>query len=180
MAQTSRSYPNRIRTTVKVRVTDNDGAQATAAAALAVDGTAPSGNNNQNAGGANGGGGSTSATFKASLLGAPIQKLKAALKKGVGVTCQVNRKATCAIEVVVLAKDAKRLKLARGKKAKKPVRVAKATVVTKGSGKKAVTLKLSKAAKKALKRGKGVVLVVRGTATASGTKVSLKRSVMLR
>ena len=178
---TSRTYPNRVRATVRVRVTDNDGTTAVATAALAVDGTTTPGSGKNGAGGAGGGAASKSATFSASLLGSPVQKLKAALKKGVGVVCQVDRKATCAIEVVVMPKDVKRLKLAKGKKAKKPVRIAKAKKATKGSGKAKFTLKISKKAKKALKRGKNVVLVVRGTATdATGAKVTLKRAVLLR
>jgi hypothetical protein len=97
------------------------------------------------------------------------------------VVCQVDRKATCAIEVVVMPRDAKRLRLASGRKAKKPVRIAKARRSTAGSAKAAMKLKLSAKAKKALRRSKSVVLVVRGTATdASGTRVTLRRAVMLR
>ncbi len=90
----SRSYPNRIRATVRVRVTDNDGATGVGTAALAVDGTLGSGSTNP-PGSGKGPDGSASAVFKASLLGKSIQKIKAALKKGVGVVCQVDRKATC-------------------------------------------------------------------------------------
>ncbi len=180
-AVAARAFPNRLRLTVKVRVTDNDGATATASAPLAVDGptvTTPA----PGSGGSKGGkGGSTSLTFQASLLGASIQKIKTALKKGLGVACQVDRKATCKIEVVVMPKDVKRLKLAKGKKAKKAFRIATAKGSTKASGKKSFKIKLSKKAKKALKKTKKLVVVVRGTATdASGTKVSLKRAVLLR
>ncbi len=175
----TRSYPNRVRASVKLRVTDNDGASAVMSAPLAVDGAVAPGGTTKPKGTA--AGGSKSAVFSASLLGAPVQKLKAALKRGVGVVCQVDRKATCAIEVVVMPRDAKRLKLAKGKKAKKPVRIAAAKRSTAGSGKAALKLKLSKKAKKALKRSKTVVLVVRGSATdASGTRVTLRRAVMLR
>ncbi len=177
----SRAYPNRIRATVHVRVTDNDGATGVGAAALAVDG--PSGPGGATTPGSGPGAhGATSATFKASLLGKSIQKIKAALKKGVGVVCQADRKATCAVEIMVLPKDVKRLHLAKGKKAKKPVRIAKGKAATKGSGSKAVSLKLSKAAKKALKKAKKLTVVVQGTATdpATGAKIKLKRAVQLR
>lgn len=181
VSHTSRTYPNRVRATVRVRVTDNDGTTAVATAPLAVDGTTAPNTGKGGSGGSGGGTGSKSATFSASLLGSPVQKLKAALKKGVGVVCQVDRKATCAIEIVVMPKDVKRLKLAKGKKAKKPVRIAKASKATKGSGKTSFKLRISPKAKKALKRGKSVVLVVRGTATdTTGAKITLKRAVLLR
>ena len=180
----SRSYPNRIRATVHVRVTDNDGATGVGQAALAVDAPLGTGANAGagNGAGADGKGGSKSATFTASLLGKSIQKIKAALKSGVGVVCQVDRQATCAVEIVVLPKDVKRLHLAKGKKAKKSMRIASAKAATKGSGNKALSLKLTKAAKKALKKTKKITLLVQGTATdpVTGSKVTLKRAVQLR
>jgi len=177
----SRSYPNRLRATVHVRVTDNDGATGVGQAALAVDSTPGSG---ANPGSGNGTDpkGTKSTIFTASLLGKSIQKIKAALKSGVGVVCQVDRQATCAVEIRVLPKDVKRLHLATGKKAKKSMRIASAKAATKGSGSKALSLKFTKAAKKALKKAKKITLVVQGTATdpITGSKVTLKRAVQLR
>lgn len=181
----ARAFPNRLRITVRVRVTDNDGATGSASAALAVDAPAGAGGGAGTGGPADGpgaGNGSKRLTFKASLLGAPIQRLRRALARGVGVVCKVDRTATCSVEVVVLPRDAKRLGLATGRKARKPVRVGRARVVTSGSGRTSLKLELSRRARRALRRARrSVVLVVRGTATdGSGTKVLLKRAVLIR
>ena len=181
----SRTYPNRIHATVRVRVTDNDGATGVGTAALVVDPTSGSGGGQGGGSGSGGTGDTGGKIFVASLLGKPIQKIKAALKSGVGVICQVDRKATCAVQIVVLPKDVKRLKLAKGKKAKKPLKIASAKAVTAGKGSKSMKLKLSKAAKRALKKlskTKRLTVIVQGTATdpATGKKVALKRAIMLR
>lgn len=195
-----RSFPNRMRVTVKVRVTDNDGTSAVATGALAVDpatvppsgGNGGNGGGNGGSGGGNGGnggndggggpGGSPGTAFTASLSGASIQALKRAVRRGVGVRCEVDRSATCILELVVSGRDARRLKLAKGKRARRPVRIARGRATTAASGSKAVTLKLSPRARRALKRSrKRIVVIVQGTATdASGATATLKRAVMLR
>ncbi len=67
-----------------------------------------------------------------------------------GVRCNVDRKATCDLELMIRGRDAKRLRLARGKRAKKPVRIAHVRATATGSGSKVVTLKLSSKARRAL------------------------------
>lgn len=186
-----RTFPNRMRVTVKVRVTDNDGGTSISTAALAVDPvTAPPSTGGPVGGpdsgpGAGPGGGSGSgpgAAFTASLSGASIQALKRVVRRGVGVSCQVDRSATCVLELVVSGRDARRLRLAKGARARKPVRIARGRATAEASGSHAVTLKLTPRARRALKRSrKRIVVVVQGTATdASGAKASLKRAVMLR
>ncbi len=189
-----RSFPNRMRVTVKVRVTDNDGATATATGALAVDpASPPPGGGGSGPGGGGGGdgsgggpgdgpGGSPGVAFTASLTGASIQARKNVVKRGLGVRCKVDRSATCVVELVLSGKDARRLRLAKGKKARKPVRIARGRATTAASGSKAVPLKLTPRARRALKRSrKRIVVIVQGTATdATGAKATLRRAVMLR
>ena len=186
-----RTFPNRMRVTIKVRVTDSDGATATATAALAVDPAVapPPAGQNGGGGGAPGGGdtggspgGSPGTAFTASLSGASIQALKRAVRRGVGVSCQVDRSATCVLELVMSGKDARRLRLAKGKRARKPVRIARGRATATASGIHAVTLKLTPRARRALKRSrKRVVVIIQGTATdTTGATATLRRAVMLR
>ncbi len=131
--------------------------------------------------GAGGTGGPAGASFTASLSGASIQALRRAIQRGVGVRCHVDRKATCVLELVVTGRDAKRLKLARGKRARKPVRIARGRASATAPGSQAVTLKLTPKARKALRRARRIVVVVQGTATdGQGGTAVLKRAVMLR
>ena len=104
------------------------------------------------------------------------------MQRGVGVRCQVDRSATCVLELVVSGRDARRLRLAKGKRARKPVRIARGRATTAASGSKALTLKLTPRARRALKRSrKRIVVIVQGTATdTTGAKATLRRAVMLR
>ncbi|MCD6726022.1 MAG: PKD domain-containing protein [Solirubrobacteraceae bacterium] len=190
-ATASRSYPNRLRATIRVRVTDADGAHAVASLALAVDPPAESGHDGGSGtggtpGGAGGagsspGGGAGSAAFSASLLGTPIQPLRTALRRGVSVSCRASAGTTCSLEVLVGARDARRLRLTRGAKARRPVRVARAKIRLSGAGTAVRRLRLTGKARRALRRARGVVLVVRGSATGpGGRRVTLSRAVLLR
>lgn len=184
-----RSFPNRMRATIAVRVTDGDGATDVDSGSLSVDPptappTPPGGGGSGGSGGDGGapGGGDGSGTggaFTASLSGASIQKLKQVLRRGVGIGCTVDRSATCVLEIVISARDARKLRLARGKRS---VRIARGRKSAAASGTHKVTLKLTPKARRALKRSKRrVVVVVRGTATDStGAKATLKRAVQLR
>ena len=210
----TRTFPNRMSVTVRVRVTDSDGATAVATGPLTVNTppTSPGGGGSGGSGGGSGagggagggsgagggagagaGGGSGSGdgagggtapgtgSFTASLSGASIQALRRAIQRGVGVRCHVDRKATCSLELFVQARDAKRLKLARGKRAKRPVRIARGRAASAASGSQAVTLKLTPKARKALRRARRIVVIVQGTATdGEGAKATLRRAVMLR
>ncbi len=132
-------------------------------------------------GGAGGTGDPAIKAFTASLSGASIQALRRAIQRGVGVRCHVDRKATCSLELFVQPRDVKRLKLARGKRAKRPVRIARGRMASATSGSKVVTLKLTKKARKALRRARRVIVVVQGTAKDGvGGTARLRRAVMLR
>lgn len=192
-ATLARSFPNRMRVTVRVRVTDSDGATATASAALNVDpadpgpgvtagGTGSGGaGTGAGSGGADPGSGAGAGAFTATLGGASIQALRRAIRRGVAVNCAVDRKATCVLEVVVQARDAKRLRLGRGKRAVRGIRIARGRATAAGAGSHAVTLKLSSKARRALRRARRIVVVVQGTATDdAGATATLSRAVMLR
>lgn len=182
-----RSFPNRMRAMIGVRVTDGDGATDADSGSLSVDpppappGVPGGGGSGDGPGGGPGGadGAGDVKAFTASLSGASIQKLRLVLRRGVGVSCTVDRSATCVLEIVVSARDARKLRLTRGKRS---VRIARARKSAAASGTHRLTLKLTPRAKRALKRSKRrIVVVVRGTATdASGAKAALKRAVLLR
>ena len=204
----TRTFPNRMNVTVRVRVTDSDGATAIATGPLTVNappatpggggaggsgggaGAGAGGGAGAGAGGGSGAGsgggagdgaGTPGTSFTASLSGASIQALRRAIQRGVGVRCHVDRKATCELELIVQSRDAKRLKLARGKRAKRPVRIARGRAASAASGSQAVTLKLTRKARKALRRAHRIVVIVQGTATdGDGGKATLRRAVMLR
>jgi subtilisin-like proprotein convertase family protein/PKD repeat protein len=207
-ATITRTFPNRMAVTVRVRVTDSDGATAVASGPLTVSSplTSPGGGSGAGAGagggsgsgagagagpgsgsgsgdgaGAGGPGDPATGSFTASLSGASIQALRRAIQRGVGVRCHVDRKATCSLELVVQARDARRLKLAHGKRARRPVRIARGRAASAASGSQAVTLKLTPKARKALRRARRIVVIVQGTATdGAGGTASLRRAVMLR
>jgi hypothetical protein len=143
----------------------------------------PGGGGDAGSGGGDGGqSGTPGAAFTASLSGASIQARRRVVRRGVGVRFQVDRGATCVLELVVSGRDARRLRLASGKRARKPVRIARGRASTATSGSKAVTLKLSPRARRALKRSRArIVVVVQGTATdGAGATATLRRAVMLR
>ena len=122
-------------------------------------------------------------TFSAGLVGAPIQALKLARTRGVGVTCKADRRATCDVILELPGTEAKRLKLVKVKKGKKAkaIKVGAAKVTAgPGAGTKMV-LRLNARLKRALKKTRRVQLVLRGTATdGAGGKIALARIVLLR
>ena len=94
--------------------------------------------------------------------------------------CQADRSVTCALRAVVGAKDAKRLHLVKGKRAR-TFKVGVRTVRTKGKRASATAFRLPKALARLVAGGRRAVVVVSGTATdARGRKVTLKRSVTLK
>jgi YD repeat-containing protein len=193
----SRSFPNRMRVNARVRVTDNDGATAIASGALAVDPAlvtppppGPSGGGTGGSAPGSGpgsgpGAGAAAATptgaFTATLAGTSIQKLKTVLRKGVKIRCSVDRKATCTVLLVMKARDVKRLRLARGKRARRSMTVARATMKTTAAGARTLKLKFKSSARRRLRRARRLVLMVKGTAKdATGATARLQRVVLLR
>jgi hypothetical protein len=84
----------------------------------------------------------------------------------------------CTLSATIDGRTAKKLHLARKRKAAK---VGRAVVQVTAGGSRHFVLKLSKKARKALKRAKRVRVLVKGTAVdADGHAVKLSRVVLLR
>jgi hypothetical protein len=153
---------------------------ATAPGATAP-GTGKTGTGTGTGGGGTGTGGGDSsdrASLAASLTGTAIQPLKTALKSGVRIGCQADRAAACSVTAIVQPADAKRLKLARGKKA---YTVGTAQVDAARAKDGTIVIRLPAKLRKALKRKQSVLIVVRGKATdATGHSVELARAILLR
>jgi len=186
----ARSYPNPGLVTVRVKVTDEDGNSSTASVAVDVrgpvlpGGAGGSGGGGSAGGGAgsgspSGGGGSdTAASLVASLSGKAIQTQKAVLSKGIAISCQTSKAATCALTVQVSGRDARRLGLA--KSAKKPVVIARGTVRTTGAKARTATLKVTKKVAAKLKRVARVTILVVGDVRAGAAKTKVSRSILVR
>lgn len=135
------------------------------------------------AGGATGGAiggasGSRGTAFAAALGGPAVQRSRKTAKRGLAMACQANRAATCKVSAMVSAKDARRLGL--GRRAKKSMTLGSATVTLPGAGSAKVVIKLSREAKRAVKRARKVRVLVIGFATAGPDRASLGRSVLVR
>ncbi len=130
-------------------------------------------------GGATGGAAGPSGTaFAAALGGAPVQRGRAIVKRGLALTCQANRAATCKVSAMVSAKDARRIGL--GRRAKKSMTLGSTSVVLRRAGSTKVVIKLSRKAQRAVKRARKVRVLVVGAATGGSDRASLGRTVLVR
>jgi hypothetical protein len=94
------------------------------------------------------------------------------------MTCTSDRAIRCTLTATIDGGTAKKLRLARTRKAAK---VGSVVLDVPAGGNGRFVLKLSKKARKALKRAKRVRLLVKGTAVDSdGHTVTLTRVVLLR
>jgi subtilisin-like proprotein convertase family protein len=199
----TRTYPNTATIPVKLRVTDNDGGVAATTFSLVVKAPSTGGGGTGGTGGTGGAGGTggTGGTggaggtggpggtggdggstplgdFSAGLGGAPIQAIKLASRKGVTMTCTSDRAMRCTVTASIDGGTAKKLRLARVRKAAK---VGTATVDVPAGGDGRFVLTLTKKARNALKRAKRVRLLVKGTAVdADGHRYALARTILLR
>jgi len=193
LARVTKAYPNAGSLTVGVRVVDVDGATAIVRVRLSIQTPSGDGGGSSETGGGSTGGqglaggapgadsgpsgdGAASGRFTASLGGPAIQKLALVMRKGIALTCQVNRAATCALSLTVQPADARRIGIARSRK---PVIIGTATVNAPSAGAK-VTIRPRAAVARKLRRLRRVVLVATGTAVAGGKKVELRRAVLVR
>jgi len=192
------AYPNAGPVRVAVRVTDDSGSTAVTSAALQVVTPAPvgggagggstsggdTGSGGTTGGGSTGGGsssGGTPASFVASLVGHPIQKLRIVLRGGVSVLCASNRAAKCSLALQLSARDARTLGLLR--RGNRPVVVARALVALAPGRPAAVRLVLTRAARRALPRVRMRTLRVSVTGVVrdlSGHSVGVTRTLLLR
>src|SRR3954452_3316095 len=197
----TRSYPTPATIPVKLKLTDNDRRTTVKTLSLVVKAPAtdgPGGTGGTGGTGATGGTGGTGGTagtggtggtggdgatpppgdFAAGLGGAPIQAIKLARRKGLSMTCTSDRAMRCTVTATVDGGTAKKLRLARKRKAAK---VGSAVINVPAGGDGRFVLKLTKKAAKALKRAKRVRLLIKGTAVdADGHSFALARTVLLR
>jgi YD repeat-containing protein len=178
------TYPNAGGFTVGVRVTDNDGGSRTASTRLVVrtpatgggtttggDGTGgSSGGSGTGTGGSGSGAGDGTAPparLQATLAGSPLQRLAGVLRRGLDVACRTDRAATCRVRAELRSTDARRLGLRSA--AGRAVLLGRLTVTLRAAGTRRARLRLTPAARRALRRATRVSLVVRGTATSAGS-----------
>jgi subtilisin-like proprotein convertase family protein len=203
------AYPNPGAYTARLRVTDNDGVSSTTSLPIVVTvptgtgtgggttggggtgtgGGYPSGGGTGTGGGTGGGTGTGGGALpgdtqlNAGLTGAPMQKLKSVLKKGIAVSCAADRPVRCILVAEVGPSDAKRLKLVKAPKGKpaKSYRVGKKAVTAVRGADGVARFKLPAKLKGVLKKQRSLLVVVRGTAIdGQGRRATLTRAVLLR
>jgi hypothetical protein len=177
-----------------VKVTDNDGGTRTASLPLVVTGDPSGGDTGSGSGsggesggetGSSGGsgsgagsGGEAGTRFTGRLTGSPIQRLRSVLSRGLAVGCESDRRVTCVLRAELRASDARRLGLRS--RAGKAISLGSVRIVASRVGRGAARLKLTSAGKRALRRARRVSVVVRGTVTGDGGKVTASRNFLLR
>jgi hypothetical protein len=93
------------------------------------------------------------------------------------VGCGANRATSCKLTATMAARDARRL----GMRSRRPIALGSAVLRLSRAGKVSGRLRLTPAGARALRRARGVTIVVRGTAVdALGGRVSLTRAFLLR
>lgn len=163
--------------TVRVRVTDDRGVSAVVSSVLVVDPpSTPAGGTGGTESGSDGGaGGDDSGTapdasraFTAALLGAPIQALRLARTRGIGVRCSASEAARCTMTAY--------LKLRRRTRFG-----GRLTLLSPAGGMAQGRVVLSRPAKRVLRGRRSMRVVLRGSAVdALGRRVTLVRVVLLR
>jgi hypothetical protein len=193
----SHTYPNAATFNVGVKVTDNDGGTRTASLPLVVTGDPSGGDTGSGSGsggeaagsggetgsgagsGAGAGAGGEAATrFAGRLTGSPIQRLRSVLLRGLAVGCESDRRVTCVLRAELRASDARRLGLRS--RTGKAISLGSVRFVASRVGRGAARLKLTSAGKRVLRRARRVSVVVRGTVTGDGGKVTASRNFLLR
>ena len=193
----SHTYPNAATFNVGVKVTDNDGGTRTASRSLVVTGD-PSGGDTGSGGGSGGepagsgtgtgsaggtgagagSGGDAGTRFAGRLTGSPIQRLRSVLLRGLAVGCQSDRRVTCVLRAELRASDARRLGFRS--RTGRAISLGSVRFVASRVGRGAAHLKLTSAGKRILRRARRVSVVVRGTVTGDGGKVTASRNFLLR
>jgi subtilisin-like proprotein convertase family protein/uncharacterized membrane protein YgcG len=192
----SHVYPNAATFNVGVKVTDNDGGSHTARLPLVVTGD-PSGGDSGFGGGSDGGsggsdgsggsggggsgggsGGEAGMRFSGRLTGSAIQRLRNVLARGLAVGCESDRRVTCVLRAELRASDARRLGLRS--RAGRAISLGSVRIVSSRAGRGAARLRLTSAGKRALRRARSVSVVVRGSVTGDGGRVTATRSFLLR
>lgn len=206
--RTSTSYPNAGNVRVRVRVTDDDGGTSVRVADLTVvtppagtpdatpgetpgagagtggsdapPGAAPTPGEPAGSDPAGGDAGEGPAGLAATLGGPPLQRLRAVARSGLRLSCRANFDGRCVLDAFVRKADARRLGVNR--RARRDVRIGRASAVLTGDRPATVRLRLSAAARRAARRSRrGLRVVVRGFARdGSSRRVALSRVVLVR
>ncbi len=143
-------------------------------------GTAPGGAVEPAGGGdADGGAADGPAGLTAALAGTPLQRLRAVAKSGLKLSCEASFEGRCVLEAFLSRADARRLGVDR--RARKDVRIGRASALLAAGRPVAVRLRLSAAARRGIGRAKRVRVLVRGFARdGTSRRVELSRVVLVR
>ena len=126
------------------------------------------------------GGTSTTAAFSAGLSGAALQSLKLVLRKGVKLSCAVNRAANCTVSLTISATDGRRLKL-RAANGARTITIGSATRSASAAGSAPLVVRIKSSVASRLRRATKIVVRATGTArSAEGATIKLARGVILR
>ena len=132
-------------------------------------------------GGSSGGGGGATQRFAVGLSGAAIQRLTAALRRGIGLLAVANRAASGKLTMTVSAADARKLHLA-GRKARRPITIGTLRLALRAGRAAKPSIKLTRAAARALRHAKPRTLrvTIRGSLYAGKASAAVVRVVLLR
>jgi hypothetical protein len=143
-----------------------------------------SGSSGDATGGGSGGSGASGSTrdpFAVGLSGAAIQRLTAALRRGIGLQAVANRAASGTLTLSVSAADAKKLRLP-GRKGKRPVAIGTLRLALRAGRTAKPAIRLTSAAARALRHAKPSMLrvTIRGSLVAGTDSAAVVRVVLLR
>jgi hypothetical protein len=132
-------------------------------------------------GGQTGGSGGTRDPFAVGVSGAAIQKLQAALRRGIGLQAVANRAATGKLTVSVSARDAKSLHLP-GRKGKRAVAIGTLQLALRAGRTAKPAIKLTVGAARALRHAEPRMLrvTIRGSLVSGTDSAAVVRVVLLR
>lgn len=186
---TAGGYPNPGVIVLRVKAIDDSGGSSAKGVAVTVarpPATGGSGSGSGSGSGGSGGagsgsGGSARDPFSVGLSGAAIQRLKAALRRGVGLQAVANRAAAGRLTLSVSATDAKKLRLP-GRRGKRPVAIGGLRVTLAAGRTAKPAIRLTARAARALRRAKPRTLrvTIRGSIVAGGDSAAVVRVVLLR
>lgn len=140
-----------------------------------------SGTGGSSSGGGSRSGGGSGSVFAVGLSGSAIQRLKAALARGVALSATANRSAVGTLSLNVGARDAKALRLP-GRRGKRPVTIGTLKLSLRPGRTAKPAIKLKRPVARALRRAKPRTLrvTIRGSLTAGADRAAVVRVVLLR
>jgi hypothetical protein len=129
-----------------------------------------------------GAGGGAHGAFAVGLSGAAIQRLKAALRRGVGLRAFANRAATGTLTMTVSARDARTLHLPGRRGRRRPVAIGTLRLALAAGRTAKPTIRLAAGAARALRhtRLRTLRVTIRGSLAAGADSAAVVRVVLLR